>query len=301
MKFSFAIRVLPPAPFGLPEEGMTVLPAGPRQLASPMVHTRAMQLFSHGTLSEYRKDSEQLKASLELAGVHAEIQDNFWMVSAESGSKEEARQKVVSVLDRWMHYLSTAIGRTFSYEELFIESENEQVHRRPKLTQVPMLAVTMYNLGEMRSRVEEGFAVAVRPDPRLDKAYTYIGIALQLRDEATRLALLTPSVAILWGMAFLQLWKAITVIVGDPKLDSDHQRRHRTYGLPHDFWKTDLDPLYRVRGEADVAHYRLEQGVSGAKASFGKALTVARRVLRAYEAHQQDAGNAPTAGFSAPE
>jgi hypothetical protein len=63
---------------------------------------------------------------------------------------------------------------------------------------------------------------------------------------------------------FLQLFKALVVLVGEPGVDSDYQRRARHLDLPADFWQSRVKPLYDVRNDEDVAHYRLAEPTPGA-------------------------------------
>ncbi len=55
-------------------------------------------------------------------------------------------------------------------------------------------------------------------------------------------------------ICFLQFWKAIATIAGDPSRESDHQSRCRTYGFGKDYFRDTLKPLHDMRNTFDVAH-----------------------------------------------
>lgn len=294
MTYEFAFRVIPEALFGVPEEGKTVLPATPgRQAVGPAIRTSAFTTFGHGTLSEYRKDSEALRFDLADSGLTLRVDDNYWILSAEAGELGEAYRAIKPVLDRLLHSLSVAFATPFRYEPKFVDASDNTTHRWPEPVEVVMIQTTFYNLAETRERIEQSFASCMHGDERLDRAYNYFESAILMREQALMLKTDKTASGMVWALAFLQLWKAITTILGDPSssADRDYQSRFRTFGLPDDFWAREVDPLYRIRNQEDVAHYRLEPGT--AVASFGNAVLVARRVVQAYAEYLR--GQAPPA------
>ena len=55
-------------------------------------------------------------------------------------------------------------------------------------------------------------------------------------------------------LQFLQYWKCLTAIVGDPSKDKDHQARPNTLGLGRQFFRSRISPLHDLRNSFDVAH-----------------------------------------------
>lgn len=274
--------------FGVPEDGITVVPVSPagRQVVGPAIHTRAMVAFGYGTLSEYRKDADALRLMVERAGIRLTTSDNFWLVSCEALDLSSAYARVKPILERLMRLLSVEYGAGFDYEGLYVDTDEEKTLRWPEPTQVMLFRGTYYDVAGLRGQVEHGFARAMVPEERLDKALGYFANALLIRDTALRMGRSSSHAVMLWAMAFLQLWKAITVILGDPSTDKDYQSRYKKFGLPDGFWKDSVDPLYRIRNDEDVAHYALTVGeVGGLTESFGKAVEVCQRVLRSYSSH----------------
>jgi hypothetical protein len=58
----------------------------------------------------------------------------------------------------------------------------------------------------------------------------------------------------LFPLRFLQYWKALTAIVGDPSGDRDHQSRPTKLGLGRQFFRQVVRPLTEIRDNFDVAH-----------------------------------------------
>ena len=58
----------------------------------------------------------------------------------------------------------------------------------------------------------------------------------------------------------LNLYKSITVIVGDPaKEPKAYQKRYRKYGIDYDFWNEKINKLRRIRNDWGVAHYFISE------------------------------------------
>lgn len=66
-------------------------------------------------------------------------------------------------------------------------------------------------------------------------------------EEDDRLLAITP-------LRFLQYWKAIAVIIGDPSRDRDHQERPKKLGLGRHFFRQRIHPMNELRNNFDVAH-----------------------------------------------
>lgn len=284
------MKVSPTGVFGVPDGDKTVLPAeAGRQIYGAAIRTSVLVPFGHGTLSEFRKDDEALTLNLEDCGIMLRAKDNFWTIIVEVDNVAAAHARVAPVLERLFHYLSTEYGVRFTYEGLFVDLSDGSTRRWPELKRVSMATMTMYDVKALQEHVEQAFQRAHQSDARLDKAYAYFESALQMRGAAVESDPVRTSTHLLWSIAFLQLWKTITIILGDPSGDRDYQKRFRLLGLPDTFWKEEVDPLYQVRSHEDVAHHKIDSDPSVVQAAFGKAVGVAKRALRAYSDHLKDA------------
>lgn len=155
------------------------------------------------------------------------------------------------------------------------------------------MSVTLYNLDEAKVAVTRGFGRSLTEDGRLDKALLYYEHALFLYNARGHAPIQSAHEQMLVASAFLNLWKSISSILGEPGSDRDYQSRYRQFGLPSDFWSAQVEPLYRIRNEEDVAHYSLRPtSDSTLEKSFGSAAKVCQQVLASYSEHVRQAHGA---------
>ncbi|HWR53740.1 MAG TPA: hypothetical protein VN428_21705 [Bryobacteraceae bacterium] len=273
----------PTAPFGLPDGAKLVLPAGERTISGPLVHVKAGAVASHGTLSEFRRDADALALTCGDDECMLVMHDNFGHIALQASSAQEAHERVQPIVDRLCRGLSIETGQRFSAELQFIEdaSHNVSVLQPPKV--LSLGTTSTFNIPQLRGQFERTVNWARDDDPSIDKALVYVEHAFLLNEFAASLGVLSEQAAFSRGLAFLQLFKALSVILGEKGQDSDYQRRFRVLGLPPTFWKDKVEPLYVIRNDEDVAHYRLHPLDPGAfTTAFGKALAVLREALAAY-------------------
>lgn len=85
---------------------------------------------------------------------------------------------------------------------------------------------------------------------------------------------------------FLSLAKAVTILVGDPSSDHDHQSRCKDIGLDRDFYENKIRRVLTLRNSYDVAHH----DPTGRKAdvieqNYGEAVEVTSTILARYSEH----------------
>ncbi len=289
MKFEFVMKVSPAGPFGVPDGSRIIVPGVPgRQIVGPAVHVRTMRPFGYGTLPEYRRDDDAVKVEMEHEGVHLHVQDNYFVFAVAAEDVRSAYRVVKPVIERLMRILTMEHGGRFSYEGDYVEGEDESLAPWPEGKKVTMFEGTMYNTRDLQDRITEGFPRAFSADVRCDRALAYFENAIALRDLAVAAAFDSTRASMLQALAFLQLWKALTTILGEPGTDKDYQRRFKDYGLPENYWKDTIEPLNRIRNDEDVAHYSLSESTAAEVAKvFGEAVVACQTVLRAYISHLQ--------------
>lgn len=85
---------------------------------------------------------------------------------------------------------------------------------------------------------------------------------------------------------FLNLWKAVSTIVGDPSHDRDYQKRYKKFGFDYQFFTSKIQLLNKLRNSYDVAHYSLDENLlKEVDANVGEAQNIAAEVLRKYREH----------------
>lgn len=284
--YRFLFRLGPPGYFGLPEADKLVVPAQPggRQLVSPVLDTRTGQLVSHGTLSQYRAPDRALAANIKSEGLSLSITDNFLEVITEAERAQLAADRVLANVDLLLQSLTSMYGDRFFASLLSAEDSQgvpQAVQTGPKAVQ--LLKATLFNIEELRDRVTRAADWASNADTAAKKALFYFEHACLLNEFAQTLPLTSPHVAFSRALAFLQLFKALTSIVGDPSSDRDYQSRCKRLGLAKDFWQTKARPLYDIRNEEDVAHYSHTFPEPGAfLAKYSQAVSVFREALEAH-------------------
>ena len=146
-----------------------------------------------------------------------------------------------------------------------------------------MFNATIYSTREVQQRLEVAFQWATRVDERGRKALLYFEHGCLLSEFAQTLPMFSAHAGFSWALAFLQLYKALATILGEPGTDRDYQSRAGRLGLPSDFWATRVKELYNVRNDEDVAHYSLNVPDHGAMINrFGQAGGAFRDVFAAY-------------------
>ncbi len=252
-----------------------------------MIHMKSGAVSSHGTLPRYRDDSARLEAQFGDAGPTLRLLDNFAILTVDADSPQNAFELGQATVERLCQSMSVHTGQRFSGTLQFIEDEKENVSVPSPPTILSLGTTSTYNLQQLREQFGHAFAWATRADDRAAKALLYVESAFVLNDFAQSHGPLSRQASFLRGLAFLQLFKALGVILGEKGKDRDYQRRFRELGLAPEFWQERVEPLYRVRNDEDVAHYSLEPpDAARFAADFGKALAVLREALGAHLARK---------------
>jgi hypothetical protein len=283
--FRLLYHLEPPSLFGLPEEGKTVLPAGSEWIG-PVVDRLSGNLVSHGTMSHYRPPDQAIDLSYSLGMASLTIHDNFFTLSLDAKTSEEAEEAGNRLFDRFVRQLTVQHGELFRYSLLQMENAEGAPQGLQTQRTLDLGRVRWYDLDQVAGRLLRAAARSRLEDPGLERALVYYEHACFLFNMRGYAAPLSKHHAMMLTSAFLHLWKAITVILGDPSVDRDHQSRFKRFGLPCGFWKNEVDPLKGVRDSCDVAHYSLSaEAEKEVERAFGRADLVCRRAIAAYSEH----------------
>jgi hypothetical protein len=148
---------------------------------------------------------------------------------------------------------------------------------------VQLVRATIYSLDGLEKNVRAAVTRCSTEDERLTKALLYYEHARFLFRMCEYAGFFSPHFSFLLTSAYLNLWKAITLILGEPGTDLDYQSRFRSFELPKNYWRDEVQPLAEVRNAFDVAHYSMDSAaIERVETSFGKAEQLCRTVLRAY-------------------
>jgi len=284
MRFLLGCEVSPSSSFGLPDGDVLVLPTPGGRLIGPSVHSRAGVTFSRGTLPEYRRLESRLETDSTVGVTRLRFVDNALELQFEALNQSSALEVGLATVDTFLQRLTLEHGRRFSARPLFLEDEHQN------LVPLPFAlfrgTVTVFDLRELKGQIESAAANLEAHDEVLQKALDYYEHALFLSSAAPEPDGLTQShrtASHLLAAAFLFLWKALSVIVGDPSVDSDYQSRYRRLGLDYAFFAGPIEDIRRLRNAEDVAHYRVDNmGIAAIKEQFNAAKVTVRTVVKAY-------------------
>jgi hypothetical protein len=288
MRFLLGCEVSPSSPFGLPDGDVLVLPAPGGSFIGPSVHSRAGVIFSRGTLSVYRRLESRLQVEIEISEGRLRFVDNALELHFSAADRTSALDTGLRMVDQFLQGLAVEHGRRFSARPLFLEDESQH------LVTLPMVlfknTVTIFDIDALKSQIESAAMNLQVHDEVLQKALGYYEHALFLSSAAPEPDGLPSShrtASHLMAAAFLFLWKALSVIVGDPNIDNDYQSRYRRLGLDYAFFAGTIEEIRRLRNDEDVAHYRVDNhGIDAIRKQFGASKEAVRTVIRAYVSTQ---------------
>jgi hypothetical protein len=287
VRFLLACEVSPPSAFGLPDGDTLVMPAPGGHFQGPSVHSRAGVRVAPGTLSQYRLLESRFQVECTAGTSQVRFIDNVVELRFEADSRVTALAEGVRTVEALLQHLALEHGKCFTARPLFLEDEAENVIPLPII--LFQGTVTVYDLEVLRGEVIAAAARLDLADATLDKALDYYEHALYLMAAGPAPSWLPSTYRTaghLVAAAFLFLWKALSVVVGDPSIDGDYQKRYRELGLDYVFFRDTIEEIRRLRNEDDVAHYRLDaSGLETLKQRFAMAQGAVRRVVIAYAAY----------------
>ena len=241
-----------------------------------------MLLVGHGTLPEYREDGDAIEVQVNLGKSIGKLKDNFIIIEIEEDDRNVAYQIASQELDRFLRHLTLSQEVLFTYTPMIFESEKGDLHPIPRY--VEFSRVTAYNLERMKENIELVQGFLYLSDPKLDKSLQYFEQAILLNRERSRIApVLSRNHSRIVSSIFLNLWKALSVVVGDPSVDSDYQKRYKSLGFNYEYFKTKIEWIRKRRNDYDVAHYSIsEQEIGEINENYGKAQRIVIEVLQRY-------------------
>jgi hypothetical protein len=281
--YRIIFELSPEGVFGVPQEGTTVVPAELQETYSDTFTNTALKI-GHGTLSQYRSPENALRMNLDLGSCTATIEDNYITVSTEADDQSTAYRRAIPPLESLLAHLAVDLRHTFSYRPVEMRDADGAPYRVPLTT---YFQVTKYKLDQVADALTVAATVAALADPTLDRALHYFEHALFLYARRRELAPpLSRHHRTIISAVFLNLWKAVTTIVGDPTRDADFQKRYRQFGMDRTFFLTKIERLRKFRNDYDVAHYAPTAAPSAEiEAVYGEAVSIDAEVIRHYRDH----------------
>jgi hypothetical protein len=236
-------------------------------------------------MSVYRRDDEAIQETLNVDGTKVRFADNYVFIDVESDNDRNALSQCVELLERFLIQLSVLLRRSFSYDILGLT--DEQGRRYPATPGIFFTHTTVYNLGQLRQAIHAAVEASRALDDRMNRASQYFEHAVFLYEKRQELARPgTRHYSALISSVFLSLAKTVTIIVGDPSSDRDHQRRYKEIGLDYDFYKNEIGRVLELRNSYDVAHHDLTgRGADIIEQNYGEAVETTSTILARYSEH----------------
>lgn len=260
-----------------------MVPARPGEHYGPAIHTDTGAVVGHGTLSEFRSDDAAVHFEFESRGARVSLHDNFMSIDVDADTPAKASSTALVLADRFVQNLTLAQRRLFQFRPIVFDREDRTTYPVPTLT--TLVTVSTYDLSSLQEAVSEAAIYAALDDPQLVSALDYLQLGLLLFTRRSALASpLFRQHGMLISAAFLNVWKALSVIVGDPSTDRDYQSRYRRFGLNSDFFEK-MERVRELRNDYDVAHYSLDlEHIDVVERAFSEAVLVAAEAISAYRA-----------------
>lgn len=290
VKFLMCYVISPSGPFGVPDREHVVIPGRADTYYGPAIHTSTGRPVSHGTLPRYRDENSKIQLDLVLSNNRARLEDNYLTLEVAADDAATALEVANALVTEFLGHLSLSQARAYQKELVVFEDEDGSVYPVPRY--VTFVTVTTYNLESMRHDILEAQESMGIADSRLSRAIHYFQLAHLLFERRSQIAdVASPLHTDTIGAAFLCLWKAVTVILGDPARRQDrYQKRYRQLGYADDV-KARLDELKTLRDDFDVAHYSLEpQRVKEVENAYGRSEQFVASVIRSYRSLVRSGG-----------
>lgn len=251
-QFEIIFVIQPSGPFGLPEKSVTVVPAG-TELQSPALDTWSGKIVGHGTLPQYRR--EPIEATIPVAGGEVRLQDNFLFVTVAASHDHAAVASAERLAARFCMGLTMKVGRYFE-ASLFGGSRTDTRSPLNLPRVVPLLAACTYDLPALRDAVGTLPALLGTADEKLERSVAYFYHGAFLLESLNRIEdQLSFHAYYMLSEGILNLYKSMSVIVGDPSCGDRHQSQYKQYGISRDLWKR-TEKIREARNDMDVAHYK---------------------------------------------
>lgn len=279
-EFEVIFTLNPTGPFGLPEDGVTVVPGITSTSSTAVVDTWSGTVVGYGALSVFR--TEPVSAELTLKCATVRLGDNFLFCKVTAADENEAMTVAEKLVHRFCVGLSLKLPIYF-YHSLHGGSRSDTRSPMQLPLKISLGTMRFYSTSALTSAASELETLLNVDDPLLDRANAYFYHATFLMDFLNRSN--DPNsfhTYYTFTEAILNFYKAISVIIGDPSCGDKHQSQYKKYGIDRELW-INSEEIRQARNNMDVAHYKaIPEQFQEVAVVCDKARRVAGRVIEAY-------------------
>jgi hypothetical protein len=253
-RYEVWLRIDPPRFFGLPEEGVDVVPAGINPVFHGDFNTGRGWITLEDGSDPRRAEGDRLQTEFKMNGAIVRADDNIFRVSLDAPTSEEAIARSQNEIQRLVHLLTTFFpgpATSMSATPFRVTLDGLERHKQPEV----FGRLYVYDIEHMKAELLRAAALlnGMVDDPRLTMSLRYFALGDDLA-ELQRGWATDEDLIRLMPVRFLQYWKALATIVGDPSRDPDHQSRPKGLGLGRQFFRHQVAPLHNLRNSFGVAH-----------------------------------------------
>jgi hypothetical protein len=295
MRFTAILRLHPESVFGLPDHKRIVVPAAvdssPREIRFPAIDPHTLREVGHGTMSEFRKDTDAVTMDLKLRGCDASLRDNFLTITVEAKDTQDARLKIRHTVTSFLRRLEILQNVPLHYYRVKMTSDDGALDVDAERAE---FGVTAYNTAELAEFVRSASDMLTVDDTTFEQGLFYFEHALLLTQRLTDLTnRFNEHSELVLSEAFLHFWKSATIILGDTTRQSTAEisKRSAALGLDSGFYDREVKPLSRIRNDSDVAHSTPDPSkIKLAGKNLGTVQELARKALKAYASYRRQGG-----------
>jgi hypothetical protein len=292
VRFEALFRIYPASVFGLPDGDTKVLPGTPGRtfnVTHDPIDSTSLDKVGWGSMPEYRREEDAIKASFDLGEVHVELKDNYATLTFEAVDFSQAALRGCAVMHDFLRRLTMLMSVIFHYRRLRLKSDSgESIPWFPPAR----FHATLYSLPQLQAEIDRARTLCELNDAVFEKAILYLEHAKLIGDRMFEWTQgFDEHYSLLVADSLLSYWKAITTVVGDKSKGEDPRSRCETLGLPASYYDQKVDPVRRARNDYDIAHYDLEkERVRQAEQLVKGVHETATEVLLAYAAYLKAGG-----------
>lgn len=282
-QYEIVVRVDPPYRFGLTDGRMPVFPANALPLLcwTPGGDSWAEPSGSGETVRSY---DDRFLIEVEIDGIRVSGDDNLFRVWLNAPDLDAAAVHAEALIWR-IFAVQSLLSEKVVVDDISVKAI-EIRYQGVVFTEDPSAggALCIYDLRSLEERVRQSALLlrGLTNDKRLEQALRYLSIgddmAFMRKDHQSK-----ELVDEISPLRFLQYWKALTTITGDPSRDRDHQSTSTRLGLGRQYFRHQIRPLKDLRDSFDVAHITdPDAPMIVSRSDVVKCREVAARVVVAY-------------------
>jgi hypothetical protein len=244
-RFVIQFELLPPYAFGIPIPGHEVVPSGDNPILQYDANTGVQSITRSDGTPTVRRPEERFQAGFRLNEIDFSFSDNICVATLHAVDEDAAVQRASDELSHLFLMFAAAREQYPLQIVPYARAVKPEGVRGPLTTHSSVQRFSVYdNPATSRSLTDiAGTLDGIELDRILRGALNYLGLGDALTGA------LPPGAPddqgqLLLPLRFLQYWKALATIVGDPARDKEHQSRPKSIGLGRHFFRQQVEPIH---------------------------------------------------------